>query len=126
MTQTDVAPPPSAPTRRRSLWIGVVVASVVVVPALVFAAVWISYKKPWLMDDYRSGYSVGAGMSAVAGSPEKVSEKCAELMAERYGGPPKYDQYITSEPASAFWWGCVSGTGGGENDWWNVSGYLTA
>lgn len=96
------------------------------VPAIVVGAVWVNYKKPWLMDDYRSGYAQGGALLDVIVGPDDASEQCAELMAQRYEGPPDYDQYVTPEPASAFWWGCFVAANGGENDWWNVSGYLTA
>jgi hypothetical protein len=96
------------------------------IPAIAFGAVWGWYKKPWLMDDYRSGYAAGTQVSGQTADANDSDQRCAELMGSKYGIAPKYQQYVTPEPASAFWWGCIHGAGGADNDWWNVSGYLTA
>lgn len=108
---------------RALVWVLVVC---MVTPALVVGATWVSYKKPWLMDDYRAGYAAGTREIGEVADPNEAANRCAELMGSRYGSAPKYVQYDTSEPASAFWWGCNSAVSGGENEWWNVSGYLTA
>lgn len=95
-------------------------------PVMVFGARWAAYKKPWLMDDFRSGYAEGTRVLGLITDREDVAQRCGELMAREYGGPPEYVQYDTPEPASAFWWGCNVAVSGSSNDWWNVSGYLTA
>ena len=53
-------------------------------PVLAFGAIWVNYKKPWLMDDFRAGYT--AGVDGELPSPGK--DPCGQEMANRYGGEP--------------------------------------
>lgn len=116
----------SGPRRkRRSVWLWVAVVCLLV-PVVGFGVLWVGYKKPWLMDDYRAGYDAGLQKYGVVDDPNRAANVCARLMGSAYGIAPRYVQYDTSEPASAYWWGCIRGLSGGSGDWWNVSGYLTA
>ena len=120
----DTAPPAPSRVRRRPAVLLVVVC--LLVPVIGFGAVWVGHKKPWLMDDFRAGYDAGSQKYGVVDGPNRVGDVCARLMGSAYGTAPRYVQYDTSEPASAYWWGCIRGLSGGSDDWWNVSGYLTA
>ena len=91
-------------------------------PVLAFGAIWVNYKEPWLMDDFRAGYAAGKEGDL----PSTGQDRCGQEMAKRYGGEPSYHQFVTPEDQSAFYLGCSRGLHGGTNDWWNVSGYLTA
>jgi hypothetical protein len=115
---------PSDERRRRRVprWVLITVA-IVLLPVLAFGGVWVSYKKPWLMDDFRAGFTVGEDLQAR--DVGKRDDPCGEAMASRYGGEASYT-YDTSEDQAAFYWGCWRGLSGVSNDWWNVSGYLTA
>ena len=97
--------------------------ALVLVPVVVVGSAWTWHKKPWLMDDFRAGFAVGADMEAR--DVGKRDDPCGEAMASRYGGEPFY-AYNTPEDQSAFFLGCTRGLFGASNDWWNVSGYLTA
>lgn len=111
-------------TRKRRVprWV-LITAAIVLLPVLAFGGVWVSYKKPWLMDDFRAGFSVGEDLKARdVGTKD---DPCGEAMASRYGGEASYT-YDTPEDQSAFFLGCTRGLFGARNDWWNVSGYLTA
>ena len=88
---------------------------------LTVCAFWINYKKPWLMDDFRAGYAFGADSDA-----QQSDDPCGDAMAAAYDWEPRYDQFITPDDASAFYIGCYRGLHDASNDWWNVSGYLTA
>ena len=101
-------------------------ATCVLAPLLVFGAAWVGYKKPWLMNDYRAGYAAGEADLGVVKGPDASADVCSELMGSAYAIEPRYVQYDTPEPASAYWWGCTRALYGGPSDWWNVSGYLTA
>jgi hypothetical protein len=94
------------------------------VPVLAISSVWVVQKKPWVMDDFRAGHDVvNQGTLRDQG---RRGDPCAEAMAATYGEEPSYRQYDTPEDASAFYLGCYGALNGGSNDWWNVSGYLTA
>jgi hypothetical protein len=75
------------------------------------------------MDDFRAGYAYGANTDLDA---KRSDDTCGDAMAEIYDVGPRFDQFITPEDASAFYLGCNRGWHGASNDWWNVSGYLTA
>jgi len=109
-------------SRRIPGWVWLVV-SCLLLPVLALGGYWINYKKPWLMDDFRAGYAYGADTELDAKRPD---DPCGDAMAEIYDLEPGYDQFITPEDASAFYLGCNRGWHGASNDWWNVSGYLTA
>ncbi len=102
-------------------WV-VVLMLALLVPVLAFGAAWVNYKKPWLMDDFRAGYAAGKEGDL----PGDAKDPCGDEMANRYGGAESYAQYDTPEDQSAFYIGCSRGLNGLSNDWWNVSGYLTA
>jgi hypothetical protein len=100
----------------------VVVTAAFLLGILAIGGIWASYKKPWVMDDYRAGY-----LTAHEGHLEKRNgHGCALTMAEKYDVEPSYVQYDTPDDASAFYLGCVRGLAQLPNDWWNASGYLNA
>jgi hypothetical protein len=94
----------------------------VLISVLALGGLWASFKKPWLMDDFRSGYTAGKEGDL----PDKGHEGCAKAMADLYDTEPSYVQWDTPEEPSAFYLGCERGLAGLTNDWWNASGYLTA
>ena len=106
------------------MWLRVAVTCLLVA-VVGIGVVFASYKKPWLMDDYRAGYAEGVRL-ADEQDTDDVTGLCEDSMAAAYGVPPEYDQFITPEPPSAFFLGCYHAVGGVQSDWWNVSGYLTA
>lgn len=109
-------------TRRIPVW-ALLVLMCLLFPVLAVGGYWINYKKPWLIDDFRTGYAVGVDADNL--NLGEKADPCALAMATKYGGEPSYDQYITPEDQSAFYIGCYRGFHGVVNDWWNVSGYLT-
>ncbi len=113
----------SAQHRRVRRRVAVVVVCCLV-PVLAICSAWVVQKQPWLMDDFRAGYDVvEEGNLADLG---RGSDPCAEEMASRYEAESSFRRYDTPEDASAFYLGCYRALNGGSNDWWNVSGYLTA
>lgn len=83
---------------------------------------WVNYKKPWVMDDFRSGYLAASEGELV----KQNSRGCALMMTEKYDVESPYVQYETPEGPSAFYLGCMRGLAPLPNDWWNASGYLNA
>lgn len=121
-TAASTSPPEVRDRRRVPRWalVGVAVA---LVPIIVIGGVWTWHKKPWLMDDFRAGFAVGSDIEAR--EMGKRDDPCGDAVAARYGGEGSF-ALAGSDELTAFMFGCVRGLNGLSNDWWNVSGYLTA
>lgn len=94
-------------------------ASVLVLALVLAAGAWGYSARVWLMDDFRAGYSVGAGIGADHLRERTRFRLCEQAAEDRYGADAG-----ESDSARVFWSGCARGAYGGDNDWWYAAQYL--